>query len=481
MHQILIGGAWVDAATRSSREIVNPATLKALGSVPECGRDDVERAVGAARAALPGWRQEPAASRAGLLHEIGGRLRGHARELGELLTRETGKPLCESLDCIAAAAAVFERCASIIESAGAASGAASSGDSTSGGAHCGVVAAIVPFNFPLLMMAVSIAPALAAGHTVVCKPPPQNPLASLKLAELHASLPPGVVNVITGGADTGHALTQHPGIDRLAFTGSAEVGRRVAAAAQGKKLDLELGSVDPFIICKDANLELAVPGIAWARLMNGGQGCTLGGHMYVERSIAAEFVERMHQCVGFLDVDDPIKPPTDLGPLISLEAAHRVEDQVGRALRAGAKLILGGRRFRPSGLPGHFFQPTILTDVRPGSVPTREEIAGPVITVTPVADVAEAIRLAHDSGPLVGASIYTADSAAAAKTLASVAGGVFRINDPAADEATGPFAGMRHAGIRRTLGAEGQHKHIVAAPELRRRAWWFPYLDRPRG
>jgi acyl-CoA reductase-like NAD-dependent aldehyde dehydrogenase len=461
MLQIFIDGAWVEARTASSRDVANPATLKTLGTVPECGADDVARAVAAARAALPGWRNVPGARRAAFLVEIGGRIRARKRELATLLTQEAGKPLCESLDCIDAVVAIFEGCGAIAES---------------GGADTGVTAAIVPFNFPLLIMASSIAPAIAAGNTVVCKAPPQNPLASLKLAEVYEALPAGVVNVITGGTEACHALIGHHDVERVTFTGSAELGRKIEAAAGGKRVELDLSSLDAFIVCKDANLDAVVPGIAWARLMNGGQGLASGRHMYVDRSIVAEFVERMHQCVGFLDVDDPIKPPTDLGPLISLEAAHRVEDQVGRSLRAGAKLILGGRRFRPSGLPGHFFQPTILTDVRPGSVPTCEEIAGPVISVTPVADAAEAIRLAGASGSqLSGASIYTNSPEAALKMLESVNTGLFRINDPATGHGAGPLGGAHRGGILRPP------KQVEIARVMEQKPWWFPYLNRARG
>ncbi|HEY3850056.1 MAG TPA: aldehyde dehydrogenase family protein, partial [Steroidobacteraceae bacterium] len=237
------------------------------------------------------------------------------------------------------------------------------------------------------------------------------------------------------------------------------------------------------------------PAIAWTRLMSGGQACMSGGHLYVERSLAAEFVDRMHHCVGFLDVDDPAKPSTDLGPLISLDAARKLEDQVGRTLRGGAKLILGGRRFRPSGLPGHFFQPTILTDVKPGGVPMREQLLGPVITVTPVADLAEALRWWKEfsSPPAIspaGASIYTDDAEAAGRALEAVDGGFFRINDPSV-AALGPFSGLRHRGIRQALGAEPydsrddrtNHAHFARAqfaPTIERKPWWFPYVDRAR-
>jgi acyl-CoA reductase-like NAD-dependent aldehyde dehydrogenase len=462
MHPIFINGRWVPGQGLP-REVKNPATLELLGIVPECGAAEVERAVAAARAAQIDWCRVPAADRQALLIEIGARIRASKPDLAALLTRESGKPLCESRDCIDAAARIFEVSA---ENALLFKRAI--------GPLAGVVAAIMPFNFPLPVTACVLAPALAAGNTVVCKPPQQNPLTSLKMAEVYGSLPAGVVNFITGGADTGRALIGHPDIALVRFTGSAAVGRAIAAAMPAERIDLALGAVDAFIVCQDANLDLTVPGIAWARLMNAGQVCLQGKHIYVERSIAAEFADRMHQCVGFLDVDDPMKCPTDLGPLISLEAACRVEDQVGRTLREGAALILGGRRFRPSGLPGHFFQPTILSNVRPGGVPTREEILGPVITITPVSGVSEAVRWASESRTDLRASIYTGDPQAALQALEPVQRGNFRINDAVSDEDAGPFTGLRSGPAARAAGS----KCVQVAARMQRKPWWFPYRDR---
>ncbi len=462
MHPIFINGGWL-AAQGPLREIKNPATLELLGTVPECGAAEVEGAVAAARAARIDWCRVPAAERQALLIEIGARIRAGKPDLAPLLTQESGKPLCESRDCIDAAARIFE----------------ASAESTVFFSReirplAGIVAVIVPCNFPLLLTACAVAPTLAAGHTVVCKPPQENPLTSLKMAELYGSLPAGVVNIITGGADSVRALSGRPDVALVRFTGSAAIGRPIAAAAPAECIELALGAVDAFIVCEDANLEFTVPGIAWSRLMNAGQGCLQGRHIYVERSIAAEFADRMHQCLGFLDVDDPMKCPTDLGPLISLEAAHRVEDQVGRTLREGATLILGGRRFRPSGLPGHFFQPTILTNVRPGGVATRDEILGPVITITPVGGVPEAIRWASESRTDFRASIYTSDPQAALKALEPVRLGNFRINDPLSDGDAGPFTGLQRGPAAGVAGL----KCVQVSAKMERKPWWFPYRDR---
>jgi succinate-semialdehyde dehydrogenase / glutarate-semialdehyde dehydrogenase len=486
VHPIYIDGAWADARTASAHEIKNPATLQVLDTVPDCGAEDVERAVGAATAAQPAWGDRPPAERAALIREMAQRMRAHQASLALSLSRETGKPLCEARDCIAAAANMFEGCGDI-EPRGDTERCAPDAPAPAPGTatrHAGVAAVITPYNFPVLTFAASAVPALAAGATLVCKPPPQNPLTLLELVRLCDSLPAGVINVVTGGADSAARLIAHSHVRRVSFTGSSAVACRLQALARGKSLDLETGSLDAFIVCKDADLERAVPAIAWSRLMNGGQTCASPRHIYVERAIAAELADRMHQYVGFLDVDDPAKPPTDLGPLISLEAAQRVEDQVGHALRAGARLILGGRRFRPSGLPGHFFQPTILGNVPAGSAPTREEILGPVITLTPVNDLADALELAGRAASPARAWIYTGDPDAATRSVQARDSGVFFINDPG-DSNAGPFGGLRPGRILAALAAlpaQNPLPRIVrTGAAIEPKPWWFPYLERKGG
>lgn len=451
--------------------IKNPATLKPLGAVPDCGAEEVGRAVAAASAAQPAWAHVPPPERAALLREIAASVRAHRTGLALSLTRETGKPLCESRDCIDAVADIFERRGAVPVHA-------------QPGTLAGVVAVIAPCNFPLLALAASAAPLLAAGATLVCKPAPQTPLTALELLRLCESLPAGVINGVTGGAGTAEGLVAHPAVSRVSFTGSSAAACRLQALARGKALDLETGSLDVFIVCGDADLERIVPAIAWARLMNAGQTCAAPRHIYVERAIARELTERMHQYVGFLDVDDPVKPPTDLGPLVSLESAQRVEDQVGRALRAGAKLILGGRRFRPSGLPGHFFQPTILADVPAGSAPTSEEILGPVITLTPVADLAEALELSQSASPLARAWVYTGDPEAATRSVQARNVGTFFINDPGCPGA-GPFGGLRPGRILAALETEPARNRLPRIERLGTavvpKPWWFPYLGRNDG
>jgi len=485
---ILIDGAWVSARSPLTREIRNPATLELVGITADCGPEDVHAAVEAAARAQPEWWRIPGVEKAKLLRQVAARIRAAERELSTLLTRETGKPLIESVDCIDWVAAAFDYYAEV--------GRQSYGNSVPPVAPhqlnftikepFGVVAAIVPFNFPLLLMAWKLAPALAAGNTVVCKPPHQNPLSNLLMAHCFDGLPPGVVNMITGGAETGEALVRHPKIDLIAFTGSVAAGRKIAAlaGAELKKVNLELGSVDPFIVFGDADLDIAVPGVAWARLLNAGQVCTSSKRIYLLESIAEEFTTRLRAHVETLRLGDPAQPDTDIGPLISGEALETVERQVSESMRQGARILHGGQRAAPSGLPGHFYQPTILTNVRHGSLPTREEIFGPVISLTVVATPDEAITMANDSKYGLGACIYTNDLSLAMRAMQGIKAGTFWINDPLSDNDAAPFGGMRWSGMGRELGEEGldafrEPKHVHLDYQMERKSWWYPYRDRP--
>jgi acyl-CoA reductase-like NAD-dependent aldehyde dehydrogenase len=484
---VLIDGAWVPARASATREIRNPATLELLGAVPDCGPDDVSAAVEAAARAQPAWWRVPGVEKAGYLRAVATKLRAAERELATLMARETGKPLIEAVDCIEWVAACFEYYAEV--------GRRSYGTSIPPvAAHqinftikepYGVVAAIVPFNFPLLLMAWKVAPALMAGNTLVCKPPHQNPLSNLLMARCYDSLPPGVVNVITGGPETGEQLVDHPGVNLIAFTGSVAAGRQIAARAGAalKKINLELGSVDPLIVFADADLDAAVPGTAWARLLNAGQVCTSSKRIYVEESIAEEFTRRLIDFVKSVVVGDPMDPATDVGPLISEEALVRVEGQIAESVRQGATIALGGRRVRPGGLRGHYLEPTVLTGVRHGSLPTTEEIFGPVLSVTVARDADEAIALANDSRYGLGASIFTASLETAMRAMENIKAGTFWVNDPLTDNDAGPFGGMRWSGVGRELGEEGldafrEPKHVHIDYVMERKYYWYPYRNR---
>src|SRR5947207_4425657 len=319
--QLYINGKSVKAKSSKLIEIQNPATLDLIEEVPDCGAEDVNAAVAAAKAAQREWDKTPGVEKAVLLHEVARQIRAREEALAELMCRESGKPIWEALDCIEWVAACFDYYAEI--------GRSSRGQSLPPVARhqvnftvkepYGVVAAIAPFNFPLLLMAWKVAPALMAGNTVVCKPPHQNPLSNLLLAEAYSVLPAGVINVITGGGTTGNTLVEHPDVDLIAFTGSTKVGRQIASRAGAllKKVNLELGGIDPFIVFEDADLDVAVPGVAWARLLNSGQVCTSSKRIYLMKPIAKEFTDQVVKYVAQLKMGDPEKPEVDIGPLIS--------------------------------------------------------------------------------------------------------------------------------------------------------------------
>ena len=483
--RILVGGRWRAAHGAATREIRNPATGDLVGVAAECDAVDVDRAVRAARAARQDWGKRPGVEKAVLLRQVGERIRHMGKPLATLMARETGKPLIEAMDCIEWVAACWEYYAEV--------GRASRGNSIPPVAPhqlnftikepYGVVAAIVPFNFPLLLMAWKLAPAVAAGNTVVAKPPHQNPLSNLMMARAYEVLPPGVVNVVTGdGPGAGEAILQHPGVDLIAFTGSTAVGRHVAAEAgrQLKKVNLELGGIDPFIVFADADLDVAVKAVAWARLLNAGQVCTSSKRIYLVKEIADEFTRRLVEHVRTLRVGDPMRQETDVGPLISAEASRKVASQVERAVAEGARLLLGGR---PMPGPGHFFEPTILAGVRHGGLPTTEEIFGPVISLIVAEDADDAIRMANDSRYGLGANVYTRSLELALRAMDGIKAGTFWVNDPLTDNDAGPFGGMRWSGVGRELGEEGldafrEPKHVHIDYVMERKGFWFPYRDR---
>jgi acyl-CoA reductase-like NAD-dependent aldehyde dehydrogenase len=291
------------------------------------------------------------------------------------------------------------------------------------------------------------------------------------------------VNLVTGdGPGAGEALLQHPGVDLIAFTGSTAVGRHIAAEAgrQLKKVNLELGGIDPFIVFADADLDVAVQAVAWARLLNAGQVCTSSKRIYLVKEIAAEFTQRLVEYVKTLVVGDPLKGDTDVGPLISAEAVRKVTGQVDKAVAEGARLLLGGK---PMPGPGHFFAPTILDGVRHGGLPTTEEIFGPVIALIVAEDAEEAIRMANDSSYGLGAIVYTRSLELALHAMDSIKAGTFWVNDPLTDNDAGPFGGMRWSGMGRELGEEGldafresKHVHIDYVQEVK--SFWFPNKQR---
>jgi betaine-aldehyde dehydrogenase len=487
MQKLWIGGAHAGGKDGRSRRIENPATLELVAEVTEGTGEDVASAVEVAKSAQPKWNHLPAVERGKLLHEAARLLREDRAELSRLLTLEGGKPRIENLDEVEWCAACFDYYAEIARN--------SHGSSVPPVAEhqvnftikepLGVIACIAPFNYPLLLATWKIAPAMAAGNAVVLKPSELTPLATLRMAERSLGhLPPGVCNVVTGtGAEVGEPLVDHPDVACVAFTGSTAVGVRIAerCARQLKRVNLELGGIDPLIVFEDADLEAAVRGTAWARFLNAGQVCTSAKRIYLVASIAKPFIDKLLAHVATLKIGNGMDPNTDMGPLISSKARERVEDQVKRSLAQGARLLYGGKRLDVG--PGYFYSPTVLTDVTPTTAVHCEEVFGPIASIQIVKDADEAVALAAKSEYGLGANIFTRSLEYAMKAMHAIKAGTFWINDPLTDNDAAPFGGMRKSGMGRELGEEGlnafretKHVHLDFIPEAK--GYWFPYSSR---
>jgi acyl-CoA reductase-like NAD-dependent aldehyde dehydrogenase len=406
-----IGGDFSLAASGGTIEVLNPYTEEVLDTVPAGTSADVDRAVQAAQAAFAEWRWIPAVERADLLHEIAAKLREKGDALARQLTLEGGKPLVENLDEVGWTAACFDYYAEIgRHSRGRVIPSIESSQlSLVLKEPYGVVGCIVPWNYPLLLMAWKVAPALAAGNTVVLKLSSVTPLSGLMLAACFDPLPAGTVNILTGpGEVVGDALVGHPQVPVIAFTGSTAVGQHIArlAAPAMKKLHLELGGKDAFIVAEDADLDVAVPGVAWAALLNNGQVCTSTERIYVHDSIYTEFTSLIAEYVEGLVMGDPLDPATDLGPMARDGYRAKVERQVADAVAHGARVLTGGQR-PPHLSRGYFYEPTVLVETRREMAIMRKETFGPVLPIATFETFHEAIALANDSVYGLGANLYT--------------------------------------------------------------------------
>jgi acyl-CoA reductase-like NAD-dependent aldehyde dehydrogenase len=343
-------------------------------------------------------------------------------------------------------------------------------------------ACIVPWNYPLLLLAWKLAPAIAAGNTVVAKPSELTPLSTLMLADCFSHLPLGTVNLVSGAGDIGASLVEDDRIEGVAFTGSVETGKKVASACASRvaRMNLEMGGKDPFLVCADVagDVSVAARGGAWAAYLNAGQVCTSAERFYVAREVFDDFVSEFVDYTRSLRVGDPLDSSTDLGPMVSAPQRAKVEAQLSAAVDAGAELLVGGDR---AGFDrGHFFSPAVVTGAPGSTALLREETFGPVAPIVPVDSLDEAIRLANATRFGLGANVYTRDLATAVRCMREIRAGTVWINDPLTDNDAGPFGGMKQSGLGRELGQEGleafqdtKHVHIETKIELK--DWWYPY------
>ncbi len=427
----------------------------------------------------------PASERAAALHQIAAGIRARHEQLVVLLTREEGKPAPENDEELWWVEETFDYYAELARHERGR--VIPPGDPGQFNfvlkEPYGVVACIVPWNYPLLLLAWKMAPALAAGNTVVIKPSELTPLTTLELVRAACGhLPPGVVNVVTGyGPEAGEPLVVHPDVPVVAFTGSLAVGKRIATLAgpMMKKLHLELGGKDPMVIAPDVSMDMAVSGLAYAALINAGQVCTSTERVYVHESIYGQFSEELADFVSRLRLGDGLQPGTDLGPMIRNRFREKVEGQLFEAVASGARLLTGGKR--PAELErGYYLQPAVVTGVDHSMRLMRDETFGPVIPLMPYKDFDEAIHLANDSIYGLGASLMTHDARLVKRFFEEVKAGTIWINDPLTDNFAGPFGGMKMSGLGRELGQEGldeyyEVKHVHWDVEGGLKDYWYPY------
>ncbi len=468
---LLIGGAWQTAADRSTMAALDPASGTETGRIATACQADVDAAVAAASAALPGWKAAHPAERARLLWAMADLIEREIDALAELETLDQGKPLFVGRWAeIPGAAGQFRFFAgqammiegSTIESSIGYQPPGKQIRTWTVREPVGVVAAIVPWNSPLVLTAMKLAPALAAGCTVVLKPAEDTSLSALRLGELlvEAGLPAGVVNIVTGlGSDTGAKLAEHPGVDKIAFTGSTATGRAVLDAAKTnfKRVTLELGGKSPCIVLPDADLSHAIPGVANAIYFNGGQVCIAGSRLYVHRSRFDEVVEGVAAYAKGLKMGHGLAPDTQMGPLVSQRHAERVEGFVARAMAEGATMLTGGER---SGAAGTFIAPTVLVDVNPGMEVVREEVFGPVLVAQAFDDVEEVVAAANDSQYGLAASVWTESLSAAHRMASDIRAGTVWINCHAMYDASLPIGGIKQSGWGRDSGKQAMDNYL---------------------
>jgi len=456
----LINGEWVQADSGATIDVVNPATGLVIGNVPKSGKAETRRAIEAADAAFEIWRKTSALERSKLLRQLHDAIMDNQQPLAELLTTEQGKSLTESKGEVAISAAYVLWFAEEARR--------TYGDVVPSpwadrrilvtNAPVGVVAAITPWNFPAAMITRKVAPALAVGCTVVCKPASETPLTALALAVLaeEVGFPKGVVNVVTGSAgEIGDEICANPLVKKLTFTGSTEIGKMLIAkcAATVKKVSMELGGNAPFLVFDDADIERAVEGAIVAKYRNSGQTCVCTNRFFVQDGVYDQFVEKLSAASNKLKVGPGLEDGVQQGPLIDEKAVEKVEELIADAKAKGGKIVAGGKRHA---LGGSFFEPTVISEAKPEMRFMKEEIFGPVAPVFRFKEEAEAVRMANDTEFGLASYVYTRDLGRTVRVMEGLKYGMVGVNEGLITTVEAPFGGVKESG----LGREGGHQGI---------------------
>jgi acyl-CoA reductase-like NAD-dependent aldehyde dehydrogenase len=464
--RMIIGGKSLDADSGETFDVINPATGQILTKVPRGGHAEVDAAVAAARKAHEDgrWRNLRPGKRTEILYKLGELIKRNGTELAQLESLDSGKPVAIASGEMWAAGDVLRYYAGWPTKV---FGETDPSDDSlfvyTLREPVGVCGGIIPWNYPLIMATWKVGPALAFGNTIVLKPAEQTPLTAIRLAELalEAGVPEGVLNVVTGfGEEAGQALAQHEDVDKIAFTGSTEVGRKILHASEGnlKRVSLELGGKSPNIVFSDANMKYAARGSMMGVFLNSGQVCTAGTRILVEKSVHDQFVESLVEATQTFKLGDPLAEDTLMGPVVSQEQFDRVTGYIEIGKSEGAEIVTGGERATELG-DGFFIQPTVFTGVRNDMRIAQEEIFGPVASVIQVDDVDEAIRVANDTIYGLAAAVWTTDLSKAHRVAKGIRAGTVWVNTYGNVDPAISFGGYKQSGFGRELGAHSMETY----------------------
>jgi len=461
---MIINGERVDAASGATMEVRNPANGEVVDRVPKADAEDTRRAIDAAAVAFPSWSKLPPSKRSDILMSAAHRVKERLNDVAQLLTSEQGKPIRDSRIETSRFAENIEIYAGLVKGGALAGKHVPLPSQNAQGLvvrrPIGVVGAIIPWNFPLTLLANKIAPALAVGNTVVAKPASTTPLSTLRLAELmlEGGLPAGVLNIVTGpGGVVGDEIIRNPLVRKIGFTGETGTGKQVArsAADELKHVTLELGGSDPAIVCADADLELAARNIAIGRFFNAGQACLAIKRVFVEDSVADSLIEKVAARARRLKLGTGTDADAQMGPLHTEKQRAEIEAQLEDAVALGGRVVAGGRR--PAGAEfshGYYFEPTVVVDVPEGARVWTEETFGPLLPIMRVRDLDEALARANSSEYGLGSSIFTRDMAKAQRAIDELEAGYTWVNAVQIAHDELPFGGTKHSGYGKEHGTE---------------------------